>query len=194
MSAWALALLPLLLFPGIAVAQQPHEHGAATLSVALDGGKLLVDLESPLDNLVGFEHVPRTDQQRAAIKKMEERLQAGDRVLRPAAAAGCTVRAVRIEHPYRTGVAGGVAPAESAKPKAEAKGGQSKGKGAKTEETHAELRATYELECAKPEALDRLEVLFFDAFPGMKRIRAQTASPRGQGSKTLTARSRTLSF
>jgi hypothetical protein len=156
----------------------------------LDGGKLLVELESPLDNLVGFEHAPRTEQQRAAIRKMDERLQAADRMLRPAAAAGCTVRGVSIEHPYRTQAAGGAAPVASAKPRA----GESKGQGAKPADTHAELRATYELECGKPEALDRLEVLLFDTFPGMKRIRAQTASPRGQSSKILTARSRTLSF
>lgn len=186
----ALVLVLLALLPEVALAQHAHEHGAARLSAVLDGGKLVVELESPLDNLVGFEHAPRTDQQRAAIKKMEERLQAGDRMLKPAAAAGCTVRTVRIEHPYRPGTAGGAAPAESPKPRT----GQSKDKGAKAEETHAELRATYELECAKPEALDRLEVLFFDAFPGMKRIRAQTAAPRGQSSKTLTPRSRTLSF
>jgi hypothetical protein len=115
-------------------------------------------------------------------------------MLKPVAAAGCTVRAVKIEHPYRMGAAGPAAPAEPAKPKAEAKSGESKDKGTKAEETHAELHATYELECAKPEALDRLEVLFFDAFPGMKRIRAQTVSPRGQNSKALTTRSRMLSF
>ena len=39
-----------------------------------------------------------------------------------------------------------------------------------------------------------MEVLLFDGFPGMKRLKAQTATPRGQGSATLSARKRTLSF
>ena len=39
-----------------------------------------------------------------------------------------------------------------------------------------------------------MEVLLFDAFPSMKRLKAQMATPRGQSSATLTARKRTLSF
>ena len=69
-----------------------------------------------------------------------------------------------------------------------------KGKAAKAEAQHAEVRASYELDCAKPEALDRMEVLLFDGFPSMKRLKAQTATPRGQGSATLSARKRTLAF
>jgi hypothetical protein len=190
MIARALLGLALLLLPAAALGQHAHEHGVATLKVALDGRKLVVELESPLDNLVGFEHAPRNDRQRAALKKMEASLEAGDRLLRPSAAAACTLRGITIEHPYRATAAAGPAPADSARTKAS----EARGKGPGPAETHAELSATYELECAKPEALDRIDVLFLDAFPGMKRLKAQTASPRGQSSKTLTARSRSLSF
>jgi Protein of unknown function (DUF2796) len=184
-------IMILSLFSPDVEAQQAHEHGVATLNVVLDGKKLVVQLESPLDNLVGFEHAPRNDKQRAALAKMEENLQAGDRWFKPAAAAGCTLRDVKVEHPYRTrSAAGGPPSAESGK-------GQKpdgKGKAAKSEEQHAEVRAAYELDCAKPEALDRMEVLLFDAFPNMKRLKAQMATPRGQSSATLIARKRTLSF
>lgn len=186
MSARVLLVAAGLLLPAVAAAQ--HEHGVATLNAALDGRKLVVQLESPLDNLVGFEHAPRNDRQRAALRKMEASLQAGNRLLRPSPAADCTVKGVKIDHPY--GASAGPTPAEGSKTKTE----PTKGTGAKPAETHAEVRATYELECAKPEALARVEVLFFEVFPGMKRLRAQTASPRGQGSATLTARNRTLSF
>lgn len=186
MGARMLLLVAGLLLPAVAAAQQAHEHGVATLNVALDGRKLLVQLESPLDNLVGFEHAPRNDRQRAALKKMEASLQAGDRLLKPSPAAECTVKSVKIDHPYGAAAA----PADSSK----AKSGAAKGKGKEPAETHAEVNATYELECAKPEALTRVEMLFFEVFPGMKRLKAQTASPRGQGSATLTARNRALSF
>lgn len=190
MSVSVLLLAAGLLLPAVAAAQHAHEHGVARLNVVLDGRTLVVQLESPLDNLVGFEHAPRNDRQRAALRKMEATLQAGDRLLRPSPDAGCTVKGAKIDHPYGTAAGPAPAPADGAKSTA----GAGKRSGAGTAETHAEVRATYELECAKPEALARVEVLFFDSFPGMKRIKAQTAAPRGQGSATLTARNRTLSF
>ena len=44
-----------------------HEHGSASMNVALDQNSLLIELESPWDNLVGFEHAPSTDEQHALI-------------------------------------------------------------------------------------------------------------------------------
>ena len=75
MVVWFLLALASL-FPSVASAEQAHEHGVATLDVAVDGRTLTLQFESPLDNVVGFEHAPRTDKQRAALKNMEEKLQA----------------------------------------------------------------------------------------------------------------------
>jgi len=44
-----------------------HEHGSATMNVALDQGAVLIELESPWNNLVGFEHAPNTEQQHALV-------------------------------------------------------------------------------------------------------------------------------
>ena len=111
-------------------AQQAHEHGGALLNVALDGKKLVVQLESPLDNFVGFEHAPRNDKQRAALVKMEESLQAGDRWFKPAAAAGCTLRDVKVEHPYRTpSAAGQPSPDTGKRPGHDVKGKAAKAEG-----------------------------------------------------------------
>ncbi|MGB0128732.1 MAG: DUF2796 domain-containing protein [Rhodocyclaceae bacterium] len=54
-------MLSPLAAPVLAVAQHAHEHGVAKLDVASDGGALAINVESPLDNRVGFEHAPRTD-------------------------------------------------------------------------------------------------------------------------------------
>jgi hypothetical protein len=170
-SCLALGLAGLLIAHADVAAQHAHEHGVAEITVALDGNTLAVELKSPLDNFVGFEHAPRNDRQRAAVQRMEEVLSAIERVFRPAPAAGCTPRAVRLDHPYRTAPARG-APATQ----------------------HTEARATYELHCARPEALDRLEVVAFDAFPRLKRVKAQAAMPAGQRGATLTAGKRTLAL
>jgi hypothetical protein len=178
------------LLPTVAGAEQAHEHGVATLDVAVDGRNLTLQFESPLDNLVGFEHAPRNDTERAALKKMEEKLQAAERLFRPTAAAGCTLRGVTVDHPFRTPAAAGQGSPAGGK----SGGRDAKDKATKAEEDHTELSAKYELDCAKPEVLDRVEVMIFEAFPNVKRLKAQAASPRGQRGVTLSARTRTLAF
>jgi hypothetical protein len=53
-----------------------HEHGAATMNVALEGAAIFIELDTPWNNLVGFEHAPSTDEQRAlvdaALAKLEQ--------------------------------------------------------------------------------------------------------------------------
>jgi len=41
-----------------------HEHGAATLNIALDANTVLVELESPWNNILGFEHTPSSEEQK----------------------------------------------------------------------------------------------------------------------------------
>lgn len=153
-------------------ADTAHQHGAARLDVVLDGGSLRIEMQSPLDNLVGFEHAPRNEHQRAALAGMETALRDAQRLFRPDAEARCRARGTEIEHPY----ASGATPATG------------------LQAGHAEARARWTFDCERPQSLRRLEVLLFDAFRGLKRIRVQSATPRGQGSATLTPSRRNVSL
>jgi len=44
-----------------------HEHGSATLNVVIDKDEVFIELETPWNNLVGFEHEPGTDEQKALV-------------------------------------------------------------------------------------------------------------------------------
>ena len=57
---FALCLTPLLAHAG----GKAHVHGVATLDIAVEARKITVQLESPLDNLLGYERTPRTDAER----------------------------------------------------------------------------------------------------------------------------------
>ena len=52
--------------PPIAIAHElgAHVHGVATLQIAVDDKTVTLDFSSPLDNLLGFEHVPRDAKQK----------------------------------------------------------------------------------------------------------------------------------
>ena len=46
-----------------------HVHGVIELGVVVDGDALAISLHAPLSDVVGFEHAPNSDEQRAAIEK-----------------------------------------------------------------------------------------------------------------------------
>lgn len=159
-----------------------HEHGAAVLTVALEGQELVVELISPLDNLVGFEHAPANDAQRAALAAAGRRLLDVEAMLALPAAAACRVEDVDIESPW---------PLTAAAP-APAHGGHDHPR--PTRGDHADVVAVWRFACARPQALDRLEVRAFAQFPRLREIRAEHAGARGQGAAVLTPKSAVLAL
>jgi len=78
-----LAAACLLPVPALAGHPGAHVHGAARLQVAVDGNTLNLQLETPLASLVGFEHAPRTNQQKQALQAMAERLRQAGEIFTP---------------------------------------------------------------------------------------------------------------
>ena len=73
----AIALLASgLLVPALVCAGNAHEHGAVNLNVAVEAGRITLQMESPLENLLGFERAPRTDAERKSATAMVARLKA----------------------------------------------------------------------------------------------------------------------
>ena len=66
-----------------------HVHGAAVIAMALDGSQLSVEMETPLYNLLGFEHAPDTDAQREQVRNAKRALSAPAGLFGLASAAGC---------------------------------------------------------------------------------------------------------
>jgi hypothetical protein len=90
----------LITFPTTALAETErqlgaHEHGAAMLTLAGEGETLLVGLDSPAYNLVGFEQSPTTDAQRADVEAVLAKLAQSDAVVSLPAAAECKLQGQR---------------------------------------------------------------------------------------------------
>jgi hypothetical protein len=136
-----------------------HHHGAASLQVGLDGQTLQIALESPSDNLLGFEHAPRTEAQRKAVARAEEQLRQPGQLFVPEAAAGCQPGPVRVE--LKLPAAG-------------------------SSETHSEVEAEWRWECARADALTHVDVGgLFKSFPRLKQLTVQVVTPRGQRAAVL---------
>ena len=172
-----LSLLAAASLPFAANAQHTHgahEHGAAELTVALDGQALVIELISPLDNLVGFEHAPANDAQRAALAEAGRLLSDADAMFALPVAAACRFEHADIESPWPMAA---MAPAAGQAGHAHAH---------PTRGDHEEAVVTYRYTCAQPAALQRIDVRAFARFPRLREIRVEHATARGQGAAVLT--------
>jgi predicted small lipoprotein YifL len=178
-------------FTASAAAQQAHEHGVADLRVALEGSTLLVEFESPLANLVGFEHVARSDAERKAIADLDKRLRAPAGLLGLPAAAGCSLKEVELELPGADDHAHHDHGHDHAKKhdhghKHDQAGAHDhKHHGHAHGDEHADAYVAWEFACKSAAALDAVEVKLIQAFPAIRVLRAETASPRGQAASRI---------
>ena len=77
-----------------------HEHGIARLGLAVDGTRLTVDLELPAESVFGFEHAPRSEQERATVAEALDRLRTGGaRLLAFPEGTACTLDSAEVQGP-----------------------------------------------------------------------------------------------
>lgn len=152
-------------------AHEAHVHGSATVLLAQDGNRLTLEFDSPLDNLLGFEHAPRTDKQKQAARALLDIMQKPDTLLKLNAEADCQLTTVKVVAPVLQAAAATA-----------------------TKDEHANLHAEYEYSCTKAAALKSLHLSLFDAFPAIHKVEAQMAGARGQVAATLTPKQRTLTW
>ena len=74
----------------IAHAEKAHVHGVAELNVGVDNDTLRIALESPLENLLGFERAPKGDKELDKVRRMASQLRQADKLFLPTPGAGCT--------------------------------------------------------------------------------------------------------
>ncbi len=60
--------LLIAILPMASLAAEKHVHGEAELFVALENGQILLELESPADNILGFEYTPKTQAQHKQLE------------------------------------------------------------------------------------------------------------------------------
>jgi hypothetical protein len=188
------ALLPLAVLAATPSEDEPphehgslgtHEHGVARLDVALDGARLELELQSPAMNLVGFEHPPSTDEDKARIQAVRQLLDQPLVLFKLDPAAGCKVTEQALESP----LFGDKAPEDDDDHEPAEAAGETH------HHDHSEIHANYALTCAEPAALKTLDLAaLFKTFPATRSVQVQLIAPNGQQGKALTAAHSALKF
>ena len=196
------AMLAAIIVSGLPVwAHEPgaHVHGRAALEIAIDGAAVQVNLNSPLDNLVGFEHAPRNEKERQAVKAMASKFNQADSLFIFTTGAQCRVESIHLASSVfspdlLTGAADSGKSVDKNTGKNSGASETSPSASSAAADGHAELEATWQFQCAKPQALQGVDVRLFQLFPGLRRLDAAVAGPKGQSSAKLSPESTRLKW
>ena len=178
-----------------------HEHGHGTLDVVAEGEELVVEFRIPAVNVVGFEHAPRDDAEREAVRQALVPFKDAASVLVPSPEAMCEVETIEaalssMEHEAHhehdeshegEGREGGEDEGH------EHEGDDHGHDGDDHEEhgtdagadAHSELHAAYRFHCHAPERLDRIEVRVFEHLHDVEEIEARVVTPAMQAATEL---------
>jgi hypothetical protein len=146
---------------------QAHEHGKVTLSIALEGAALVIELEAPAINVVGFEHAPRNAGERAAAANAAALLRDGSKQFVLPAEAQCRLeKAELVEPEWDQGE--------------EAHEGHDEDR-----EEHSDYEARYSYRCAQPAKLAWLEPALLGSLHAVTETTVNLITPDGQRSETV---------
>ncbi|MGL6465148.1 DUF2796 domain-containing protein [Aeromonas hydrophila] len=163
-----------------------HEHGHGHLNLVLDGNQLMIELQAPAADLVGFEHAAKSDEEKAQYAKAMAQLKQPDALFRFDPAAGCKLtqqelQAAKEEHDHDH---------DHDHQKSDGKHDEHQHDDA----GHADMGAMYTYTCTTPAKLTGLEATLFSIYPSLEKLSVQGILPSGQTAAELTPSANKLSW
>lgn len=190
--------------------RDPHVHGHSNLKMASDKNMVNVQLEIPGMDLVGFEYVAKSKEEKKKVEDALALLKNPYNAITLPEAAGCVVDKVKIElakeehdhdHDEHDHDKKGKKDDHDHDHDKKKKGKKDdhdhdhdKKKGKKDDghdhdheegEQHNEFHADYAFKCKNVKAIDAVTVNLFSRFPGMKEVEAKAAMANGQFKEEL---------
>ncbi|WP_429161110.1 DUF2796 domain-containing protein [Aeromonas media] len=167
-----------------------HEHGHGHLNLVVDGNQLMIELQAPAADLVGFEHAAKSDEEKAQYAKAVARLQQPDALFRLDPAAGCKLtqqelQAAKEDHDHEH---------DHDHDHDHDKAASDEHEHHHDEAGHADLGAMYTYTCATPAKLTGLEATLFSLYPSLEKLSVQGILPTGQTAAELTPSANKLSW
>jgi len=147
-----------------------HVHGHGTLNIAVEKNRVVMELEAPGMDIVGFEHAARSPEQLAAVSKAKVELAKPLAMFNLPASASCTVSKAEVELETEHDDDG----------EDHAEHADEDGDHDEAEAGHTEFHVTYALDCAKPDNLTSITFAYFTAFAGAKELTVNVVTAKAQ--------------
>ena len=148
----------------------PHEHGAANLTIAVDSNNIEIDLESPSDNIFGFEYLPTTEGDKEKLKNAVKQLKAAKTLFSIPEKAQCHLVEVNV-----------------VSAQLESLNADKSNKKKPDEHAHNDVDASWNYSCKSMPDLESITPHFFSVFsPRFKHLKVEWLTPSGVSSKSIT--------
>ena len=139
-----------------------HEHGSATVDIAVQDATVEIALHSPAINVIGFEHAPRSAEEKAALAQANRVFGSPQGLFSIPTGAGCESTSVTL------------APITYERD------------GDQPNALHADYDVSYRFHCAHPVQLVWIDIRLFEQMKGMRKIVASVVTPALQAQTLLT--------
>ncbi len=154
-----------------------HEHGVGQLDIAFEGQRIAMELHAPGADIVGFEYVAESAEDRAAVDAAVATLARPLDLFVLADAAGCSVVQASAELESEAGH--GDHHEDHGDEHEEGKHDQGDHVAHESDGDHTEFHAEYLLNCADPSAVAVITFAYFDVFPNALEVEVQVISDTG---------------
>ena len=149
-----------------------HEHGVGELNIAVEGGTVAMEFHAPGADIVGFEYVAKSAEDRSAIDAAVATLARPLELFVLPSAAECSVVQASAE-----------LESEGAQDDHEDHDDHDHAHGHDNDHAdeagHTEFHAEYTLTCGNPAALSEITFAYFDVFENAREIEVQIISASG---------------
>ena len=195
--------------PAAAQDLSAHQHGTGQLNLVVEGDRVAIELIAPGADIVGFEHKPSSDADRAAVAAAAESLAKGGDLFAFTPGAGCSFDEAEVKSGLMAAADddhddhGHADHKDDDHDHADHKDGDhghadhedgDHGDHDGHDDDHAEFRAHYHFTCTDPDALDGLDTTYFQRFPAAQELEVQAITPAGQIARELTPAASRLTF
>ena len=194
------ATLCCLTFPwGVQSAHEAHVHGIAQMNLVVEGQIVEIELETPLANVLSFEHAPESDAQKKEVRQMASTMRKAEGLFVFSTEAKCRLEKVSLdsnvidEHLLNVKASGKSAKAHGHHQKnIDGDAHKDDHEHEKEHGGHGDLDVDITFKCQHPEKLSRIEVNLFNAFPDLQAVQVQMVTSKGQNAAELSKASREI--
>lgn len=154
-----------------------HEHGVAQMQLVMAEDKLLIQIESPLFNMLGFEHQAHNKEQHQLVEQQLQRIQQAQ-LFKLNSQAQCVLESKQVNHPF-----------------ADSHDSHQHHDHAHHESKHRDIDFEYHFHCKQPGKLQQVDTKpLFQAWPNLHNLRVEWINHHHQSAATLNRSSTILRF
>ena len=163
-----------------------HEHGAANVMLAMEGEKLQLKFEVPSESLIGFEHFPKSQDQRWYFNEAIKSLLEPSKLFSIPADAECLLVGINVSQSLFA------AKDEHGHEEKDEHGHEEKDEHGHDEsdksEIHSEFSSKYHWNCEHLDEIDSIGTQLMNIFPRIEEIRVRWITKNNQGSIELESK------